>query len=1032
MDGDRPHTQRSPREQQPTSARSERTRQAPTTSRSTTAVGQPPIGTELPRENSAVINRIVVDDIDTDIAREEIRQAQTAGRPQVPTSQMAAMNMEDTAEPPPVQRSRQEHLKNATPQRKDVKFGDYYLGQTIGEGEFGKVKLGWKKDSETQVAIKFIKKDQAGTTNRLPKIRREISILRELQHPNIVRLHEFVETERHMGIILEYASGGELFDYILNHRYLKDSAAKRLFAELISGVGYLHQKGIVHRDLKLENLLLDRHKHIIITDFGFANTFDPKDELGTEVEGRIADKEFVKSRGLDKLRRTRSGRDLGWRRGDLMQTSCGSPCYAAPELVVQDGLYCGRKVDVWSCGVILVSADLYTHASALFYANHTQYAMLAGYLPWDDDPANPDGDNINLLYKYISNTPITFPEYVTPHSRDLLRRILQHKPENRADMFEVVRHSWMSEYTHVVGFIGSKVTNASAGHAAEQQETEAQLGRSASVREPSSRTPNTDRASMSAAKHGVSASMGGDEASDARSKQHTKRNTVQIEYKTPQGSTARGDRGQNTSKPLPSASTPVIPGYPSRVTSQGQAHAVPNESSRREKETSAIEKAGNRATSDSTSAFGSVAPVSRPNTSGTFGPSTRLPSRGNSYSQPSMAQPTTTTAQGSFSQPSKPGSGYIIAGSSPGEGGTVDAAGRPISEQNRTSSSHFPTPQLPYAQGKPSGHRRSSTLGSLADKMLKRTNSRRTSQQENGAGPSEKRDRRYPPVSMKNAMPPSGDDYQTRTSSDSRRPSFGFSRKASKEREPSIQGRKTSRRFSWLPGSLGMANFTSKKEQGYESGDDGYRPPPRDPYQQPPMSQQSQQSRMSRPESKGMAFGRGASETPSEETTNSTIPLYYEDDREKTREQARQYRQRTRDSRDHRQLDKALPPSPAALPGLGEPQNQINSPQSVQRKQYRDDGYGSQVMDHQRNQDPVERFYTPSQEPDAAGLLQPQPEQYKLSGQGEWQQYEANDHQSSLRPPHRKFGYDDHGPGGSSSAAKKVMNFFRRRKEGEA
>ena len=157
-----------------------------------------------------------------------------------------------------------------------------------------------------------------------------------------------VETDRHIGIILEYASGGELFDYILNHRYLKDNAARRLFAQLVSGVGYLHKKGIVHRDLKLENLLLDRNRNIIITDFGFANTFDPADELGDEIEFGLANRDFVRRQDLERVN------DKGYRRGDLMQTSCGSPCYAAPELVVSDSLYTGRKVDVWSCGVILV------------------------------------------------------------------------------------------------------------------------------------------------------------------------------------------------------------------------------------------------------------------------------------------------------------------------------------------------------------------------------------------------------------------------------------------------------------------------------------------------------------------------------------------------------------------------------------------------------------------------------------------------------------------------------------------------------
>lgn len=87
--------------------------------------------------------------------------------------------------------------------------------------------------------------------------------------------------------------------------------------------------------------------------------------------------------------------------------------------------------------------------------------MLAGYLPFDDDPANPEGDNINLLYKYIVTTPLTFPEYVTPHARDLLRRILVPDPRKRADLFEVARHSWLSEYSHIVSHITSNTTNVS-------------------------------------------------------------------------------------------------------------------------------------------------------------------------------------------------------------------------------------------------------------------------------------------------------------------------------------------------------------------------------------------------------------------------------------------------------------------------------------------------------------------------------------------------------------------------------------------
>ena len=110
-----------------------------------------------------------------------------------------------------------------------------------------------------------------------------------------------------------------------------------------------------------------------------------------------------------------------------MQTSCGSPCYAAPELVISEGLYVGSAVDIWSCGVIL-------------------YAMLAGYLPFDDDPANPDGDNINLLYRYIVSTPLSFPDYISTEARDLLSLMLVPDPTRRTTLDGVMRHPWLSAY----------------------------------------------------------------------------------------------------------------------------------------------------------------------------------------------------------------------------------------------------------------------------------------------------------------------------------------------------------------------------------------------------------------------------------------------------------------------------------------------------------------------------------------------------------------------------------------------------------
>lgn len=142
--------------------------------------------------------------------------------------------------------------------------------------------------------------------------------------------------------------------------------------------------------MKLENLLLDKHRNIIITDFGFANCFEAHQQ-------------------------------------DLMTTSCGSPCYAAPELVVSEGAYVGSAVDIWSCGIIL-------------------YAMLSGYLPYDDDPDNPDGDDIQQLYRYIIHTPTKFPEHVSEASRDLIECILVPDPRYRANMYDIMTHPWLAAH----------------------------------------------------------------------------------------------------------------------------------------------------------------------------------------------------------------------------------------------------------------------------------------------------------------------------------------------------------------------------------------------------------------------------------------------------------------------------------------------------------------------------------------------------------------------------------------------------------
>ncbi|KAF9869630.1 hypothetical protein CkaCkLH20_12927 [Colletotrichum karsti] len=774
------------------------------------------------REGSEVLNRMVVSQPEVDFAREKERLAEA--QPQ------RAASSHDDAAPPPIGMSEHDDGRRGGRSRHDhsgkrdkvIKFGDYILGNTIGEGEFGKVKLGWKQDGGVQVAIKLIKRDSVGNNpSRLAKIYREIAILRGISHPNIVRLHEMVETERHIGIILEYASGGELFDYILNHRYLKDNAARRLFAQLISGVGYLHKKGIVHRDLKLENLLLDRNRNIIITDFGFANTFDADEELSEDEELNLGDREFVKKLGLDRIKTN------GTRKGDLMQTSCGSPCYAAPELVVSDSLYTGRKVDVWSCGVIL-------------------YAMLAGYLPFDDDPANPEGDNINLLYKYIVNTPLTFPEYVTPHARDLLRRILVPNPRKRADLFEVARHSWLSEYAHVVEFITSSTTtpNQIQNTTVPSEEAEAPgIARSASVRESSKTKANTPTSVGGLASKHAKIDADAEAAAVAKQQRDNKRRTVQVEYVAPTTQTQRGETSAGSkSRARPSSQGPVeiaeeqavaekpLPRDPpvSRDSYRSSRQGTRPPSAHRNPAAPAPTRPtrDTRATSDnafvSSASNPAPAPAARPQTGGSIASGSMGLGAGarGSYGQPIPPAVAGTNAQGRIQQPSTQ---------------DAQAVGRPSAgvPAKFAKVAGFPEQQPPQSQtpsqssdGRGHGHKRSNTIGDLGSKLLGRNGSIFGGKNRSKRPDSQSASRKYPPVSMPNNMPVEG---QPRPSIDSRASRRSFSLGLGKKRSGSIAGSQTShekpnRRFSLIPPSFSLKAIGLGRD---------YDPPPSEPQSQP-------------------------------------------------------------------------------------------------------------------------------------------------------------------------------------------------------
>ncbi|KAH9880914.1 hypothetical protein IAQ61_001208 [Plenodomus lingam] len=985
-------------------------RAQPAHSRSATAIGQPPTGTSLPREESTVINRMVVTDPQEDIARAQARQAEgipASGVDLTPITGLGLVGSEGVDDGGRGGggggggggKSRQDHSKSEGSTKRS-KFGNYILGQTLGEGEFGKVKMGWKRDSSVEVAIKLIRRETLGSnSNRLAKIYREIHILRGLDHPNIVRLHEMVETERHIGIILEYASGGELFDYILNHRYLKDGPARKLFSQLISGVGYLHKKGIVHRDLKLENLLLDRNKNIIITDFGFANTFDPNDELGEEIEYRLGDKEYIRSLGLE-------GSDAA-RRGDLMQTSCGSPCYAAPELVVSDSLYTGRKVDVWSCGVIL-------------------YAMLAGYLPFDDDPANPEGDNINLLYKYIVSTPLTFPEYVTPHARDLLKRILVPDPRKRADLFEVARHSWLADYSHVVGFITSSNTNAaeaqqSSVYSKDTFEQQPALARSASVREPGK--PHTAPVPAHGGLTAKREQINSPPSEKPKTTRDNKRRTVQVEYVAPQSQTTRGEASP------PAETTPRVRGKEADVPTTDGFQAPPSSQGRAAASTAPAQPRTTREPQRSTSEYNNFGqpPVSatRPSTGGALG-TARLPSRGNSYGQPSVATVAQTNAEGRFSQPKS--KQYHISPPFPPE---TTVAGESSIGQPSTQRVHSiqlgPSGAAPNAKGHKRSNTVTETLGRVTSMFSGRQQSYAQASKDSFASqnsfsnyPEEKREKRYPPTSMTGPMSNDSVAYPRQSMDSSRRTSFGFSRKNNNGGSSGEPSGKSSRRFSLLPSSLSKT-FSSQRESMPAQG-----------------SHERRGSSVARPRASsrpGMAFGRGqASRSPSQSTTGSNMPGFYDGQHESSS-----------------RVRNAVTSAPMAGPSSAPPnQTRFEEPIADEKFPNPRDPHPSANRPYRHPTDDSDDFAAPTSQPQQQQTMQhgnsasatatrnnPYPQgmggggSISVSGSNGGDEFGAHQSRKGVLQKSRKFTdeYEERGHGGkagSSGSSKKVMDFFRR------
>ncbi|XP_069969753.1 serine/threonine-protein kinase SIK1 [Penaeus vannamei] len=257
-----------------------------------------------------------------------------------------------------------------------VKVGFYDIEKTIGKGNFAVVKLARHRITKTEVAIKIIDKSQLDATN-LQKVHREVKVLKTLDHPHIIKLYQVMESKNMIYLVSEYASNGEMFDYIARYGRMTEPMARRKFWQILSAVEYCHNRNIVHRDLKAENLLLDVNMNMKIADWGFSNYFSPADTLNT------------------------------W---------CGSPPYAAPE-VFEGKKYIGPEIDIWSLGVVL-------------------YVLVCGALPFD-------GATLPALRDRVLSGRFRIPYFMSSDCEQLVRKMLVLDPVRRYTVEQIKRHRWM-------------------------------------------------------------------------------------------------------------------------------------------------------------------------------------------------------------------------------------------------------------------------------------------------------------------------------------------------------------------------------------------------------------------------------------------------------------------------------------------------------------------------------------------------------------------------------------------------------------
>ena len=256
---------------------------------------------------------------------------------------------------------------------------NYKYIKTIGEGTFGKVKLANHVLTGEKVAIKILQKKLIKNKNEYNRIEREIKYLKLFNHPNIIQIYEVSESSSSFYIVMEYAPGGELFNYIVEKEKLTEKESSFYFYQIIQAVKEIHKKKICHRDIKPENLLFTKNKILKIIDFGLSSEYD-----------------------------------------EFLSTPCGSPCYASPEMIKGEK-YNGLSIDLWACGVIL-------------------FAMLCGYLPFDD---KNNAELFRRILECKIDYPEEDDVELSEISLDLINKILTPNPKKRISIENILEHPFM-------------------------------------------------------------------------------------------------------------------------------------------------------------------------------------------------------------------------------------------------------------------------------------------------------------------------------------------------------------------------------------------------------------------------------------------------------------------------------------------------------------------------------------------------------------------------------------------------------------